>query len=99
MFNLQDFHFYKTSQKRKNLKKTTGEINEAIQSICAMLNKNGYGTIYFGVLPNGESKGQMINESTLRDISRKIYETILNTVSLYRIEKKKGNSFIRYKII
>ena len=80
-------------------KKTTGEINEAMQSICAMLNKHGYGTIYFGVLPNGEPKGQMINESTLRDISRKIYETILNTVSLYRIEKKKGNSFIRYKII
>ena len=68
-------------------KKTTGEINEAMQSICAMLNKHGYGTIYFGVLPNGETKGQMINESTLRDISRKIYETIVPQI-VPTIEKR-----------
>ena len=37
-------------------KKTTSEINEATKSICAMLNKHGHGTIYFGVLPNGEDK-------------------------------------------
>ena len=57
-------------------KKTTGEINEATQSICAILNKHGHGTLYFGVLPNGEPKGQDVTDSTLRDISRKIYETI-----------------------
>lgn len=61
-------------------KKTTSEINEATQSICAMLNKHGYGTIYFGVLPNGEVKGQMISDSTLRDISRKIFESIVPQV-------------------
>ena len=58
-------------------KKTTGEINEAMQSICAMLNKHGHGTLYFGVWPNGEAKGQTVNESTTRDISRKIYESIV----------------------
>ena len=57
-------------------KKTTGEINEATQSICAILNKHGHGTLYFGVLPNGEAKGQIVNDSTLRDVSRKIFETI-----------------------
>lgn len=61
-------------------KKTTSEINEATQSICAMLNKHGYGTIYFGVLPNGEVEGQMISDSTLRDISRKIFESIVPQV-------------------
>ena len=37
-----------------------------MNSISAMLNKHGRGTIYFGVLPNGDVKGQMVNESTLR---------------------------------
>ena len=57
-------------------KKTTGELNEAMNSICAMLNKSGHGTIFFGVHPNGEVKGQEVSDATLRDISRKIYETI-----------------------
>lgn len=57
-------------------KKSTGEINEAMNSICAMLNKHGRGTLYFGVLRNGEPCGQIVSESTLRDISRKVYETI-----------------------
>ena len=30
-------------------KKTTGELKEGIISIASMLNKNGYGTLYFGV--------------------------------------------------
>ena len=57
-------------------KKTTGELKEAIKSICAMLNKRGFGTIYFGVLSNGEIEGQNIEETTLREISRRIYEHI-----------------------
>lgn len=57
-------------------KKTTGELNEAMKSVCAMLNKHGHGLIYFGVLPNGEVMGQIINDSTLRDVSRKVFETI-----------------------
>lgn len=42
-----------------------------------MLNKHGHGTLYFGVWPNGEAKGQIVNESTTRDVSRKIYESIV----------------------
>ena len=57
-------------------KKTTGELNEAMNSICAMLNKSGHGTIFFGVHPTGEVKGQEVSDATLRDVSRKIYETI-----------------------
>ena len=33
-------------------KKTTGEIREGIISLSSMLNKNGYGTLYFGVKDN-----------------------------------------------
>lgn len=68
-------------------KENTTELNEAMQSTCAMLNKHGFGTIYFGILPNGEVKGQIVNESTLRDVSRKIYESIKPQI-IPSIEKK-----------
>lgn len=57
-------------------KTSTSELKEAMRSMCAMLNKKGFGTIYFGIHPNGEVHGLIVNESTLRDISRKVYESI-----------------------
>lgn len=68
-------------------KKNTNEINEAMKSICAMLNKHGKGTLYFGIGDDGLVYGQKISINTLRDISRKIYETIKPTISPI-IEKK-----------
>ena len=65
-----------TEDETLEFKKTTGELNEAMMSVCAMLNKHGMGTVYFGVLPNGEAVGQTVTDSTLRDISRKIFESI-----------------------
>ncbi len=61
---------------RIEFKKTTGEINEAIIDIVAILNKHGEGTLYFGVAPSGDVKGQQVSESTLRDVSRKVFENI-----------------------
>ena len=57
-------------------KKTTGELSEAMVSISAILNKHGHGTIYFGLKNNGSPFPFTINDSTLRDISRKIFEAI-----------------------
>ena len=57
-------------------KKTTGEIKAAMVSIAAILNKHGVGTLYFGVKPNGDVTGQEVSESSLRDVSRNIYESI-----------------------
>lgn len=57
-------------------KLTTGELFDSVKSISAILNKHGYGTIYFGVKNNGEIVGQQVGESTERDISRVIYECI-----------------------
>ena len=39
-------------------KKTTGELKEAIISIVAILNKHGFGELYFGVRNNGDILGQ-----------------------------------------
>lgn len=61
-------------------KKSTSELSEAIVSIVAMLNKNGKGTIYFGVKNNGDGVGQQVSDNTLRDISRKIALEIKPTI-------------------
>ena len=57
-------------------KKTTGEMKEAMISISSILNKHGIGTLYFGVKPNGDVSGQNVSESSLRDVSRAVYESI-----------------------
>lgn len=57
-------------------KKTTGEKKEAMESICAILNKHCRGTLYFGVNDNGYVEGQQVSDSTKKDVSRWIYESI-----------------------
>ena len=57
---------------KKEFKKTTGELREGITSLASMLNKNGYGVLYFGVKDNGDVVGQQIGDRTLREISQAI---------------------------
>lgn len=57
-------------------KETSGEINDAVIDIVAMLNKHGRGALYFGVKNNGDVIGFQIGNSTERDISRKMFEKI-----------------------
>ncbi|MCD8067748.1 MAG: putative DNA binding domain-containing protein [Lachnospiraceae bacterium] len=57
-------------------KKTTGEINEAMVSISSILNKHGHGKIFFGLKNDGTPNKFTIVDSTLRDVSRKIFESI-----------------------
>ena len=57
-------------------KKTTAELEKAVDDIASMLNKHGHGTLYFGVSPTGEVLGQQISASSLDDVARKIKETI-----------------------
>lgn len=38
-------------------KKSTGELRDAMDDICAILNKHGKGVLYFGVKPNGDVCG------------------------------------------
>ena len=55
---------------RIEFKKTTGELKEAVKSAVAMLNKHGFGEIYFGVRNNGDVVGQDVNDDSLRKVSR-----------------------------
>ena len=56
----------------REYKKTTGELKEGIISLGSMLNKNGYGTLFFGVKDNGDVIGQQIGDRTLRNVSQGI---------------------------
>ncbi len=61
-------------------KKTTSEVKDAVDDICAMLNKHGSGRVIFGVWPNGEAKGQEIGEFTADDIARVCKEAIVSMI-------------------
>lgn len=51
-------------------KKTTGELQDAMDDVVSILNKVGKGVLYFGVKPNGEICGQNISPSSLDDVAR-----------------------------
>ena len=57
-------------------KKSTSEMHDAMKDIVAIINKHGKGVLYFGVALNGDVKGLQVAESTLRDVSRVIFESI-----------------------
>lgn len=80
-------------------KKTTGELKEGIVSLASMLNKHGYGILYFGVKNDGTLIGQEIGNRTLRDISQMIATSIkpqvIPTISL---EWKDEKNIIKVEI-
>lgn len=59
-----------------DFKKTTGEVDKAMDNIASMLNMHGHGTLYFGVSPDGEVTGQQISASSLDDVAKKIKDAI-----------------------
>jgi ATP-dependent DNA helicase RecG len=50
-------------------KRSTGELKEAMLTLCAFLNGSG-GTVLVGVRPNGRIEGQDVSDQTLRDIAQ-----------------------------
>lgn len=58
------------------LKQSTSQLKEAIVSIVSILNKHGFGELYFGIKDDGTVAGQDISGKTLRDISQSIAENI-----------------------
>ena len=76
----------------REYKKNTGELKEGIISLGSMLNKHGYGTLYFGVKDNGDIIGQQIGNNTMRDISQGIANylkpQVIPTITLEYIDGK-----------
>jgi ATP-dependent DNA helicase RecG len=50
-------------------KRSTGELKEGMQTLCAFLNGTG-GMALFGVRPDGKAEGQIVTDQTLRDIAQ-----------------------------
>ena len=65
---------------RKEFKRSTSELKEGVASIASMLNKHGSGELYFGVNKDGDVCGQDVSESTLREISQAIGNSIQPTI-------------------
>ncbi|MCC7519888.1 MAG: putative DNA binding domain-containing protein [Verrucomicrobiae bacterium] len=50
-------------------KRSTGELKEGMQTLCAFLNGAG-GMVLFGVRPDGAVEGQEVSDQTLRDLAQ-----------------------------
>lgn len=50
-------------------KRSTGQLREAMKSLCGMLNATGKGRVLFGVWDDGKILGQAVSEGTQRDIA------------------------------
>ena len=55
--------------KTLEFKRSTGELKEGMQTVCAFLNGSG-GMVIFGVRPDGAIQGQDVADQTLRDIAQ-----------------------------
>ena len=67
-------------------KTSLAEQKQGFESISAILNKHGKGTIYFGILDNGDVKGLQIGSDTLNHISRDL-ELYIKPAFLHSIQK------------
>ena len=61
-----------------------------------ILNKHGIGTLYFGVKPNGDVCDQDVSESSLRDVSRSVYESIRRSILPLKKSFWMGNIWSRW---
>lgn len=79
---------------RVEFKRSTGELKEGMQTLCAFLNGSG-GTVLFGVRPDGTIEGQAVSDQTLRDIAQAAdrFEPPAH-VSIHRIKAKVGREVI-----
>ena len=75
-------------------KRSTGELREAFQTLCAFLNGAG-GVVLFGVRPDGGVEGQQVSDSTLREIAQAAerFEPPAY-VAIHRIEVQAGREVV-----
>lgn len=75
-------------------KRTTGELREAMQTLCAFLNGSG-GVVLFGVRTEGTVEGQEVSDKTIREIAQ--YAARFEPpaqVSIERIVVKEGREVV-----
>ncbi len=75
-------------------KRSTGELKEGMQTLCAFLNGSG-GTVLFGVRADGTIEGQAVSDQTLRDVAQAAerFEPPAH-VSIRRVKVKSGREVV-----
>ena len=75
-------------------KRSTGELKEGMQTLCAFLNGSG-GRVFFGIRPEGTIEGQAVSDQTLRDVAQAAdrFEPPAH-VSIHRIKVKAGREVV-----
>lgn len=68
-------------------KESLSQLDKGIKSLTAMLNRAGYGMIYFGVKDNGDVCGVSIGEKTLQNIRHRIQEIVFPQI-IIRLKKE-----------
>lgn len=73
-------------------KRTTAEQKLATDSMVAMLNRSGAGTLFFGVKDNGDVLGQGVSDKTLREVSQtirlRVFPAIYPTINKVNVQGK-----------
>ena len=73
-------------------KRSLSELNEGILSLTAMLNKNGHGTVYFGMDDDGKAVGVDIGKDTLKNITSMVFDStdphLIPSVEMIRVDDK-----------
>ncbi len=68
------------------------ELKEGILSLTAMLNRNGHGTLYFGMDEGGKAVGVDIGKDTLKNIASTVFDStdppLLPSVEMMQIDGK-----------
>ena len=77
----------------KEFKESLAQLDKAIKSLTAMVNKNGRGTVYFGVNDNGDVVGLKLGKKYLDEIRDKI-SNFVQPQLLYKAEEKYDNSLL-----
>ena len=71
----------------QEFKESLAQLDKAIKSLTAMVNKNGRGTVYFGVNDNGDVVGLKLGKKYLDEIRDKI-SNFVQPQFLYKAEEK-----------
>ena len=79
-------------------KRSTGELREGMQTVCAFLNGSG-GTVLFGVRPDGHPEGPQVSDQTLRDIAQALdkFEPPVN-LPVYRLPVAEGKVILILRV-
>lgn len=78
-------------------KESTTELDAACTSIAAMLNKHGRGEVFFGVLDNGDVKGQDAGKQTLHKVTQRIEQRVEPRIAptVEALKSDDGRTYIR----